>query len=139
MIFLRIRGETIKFASYLKKQTHMEEKSLIVDIENLESLSDKQNYTSILEDKKLEVENLRKNKIKGHITRSRIQWLKDGKKPTSFFCNLENKNFVKKAVRKLELNNGSQITNQKDILREMGNFYNSLLKKIGINIHKTIS
>ena len=40
MICLRIRGETIKFASYLKKQTHMEEKSLIVDIENLESLSD---------------------------------------------------------------------------------------------------
>ena len=53
----------------MKKETHMEEKSLVVDIENLESLSDKQNYTSILEDKKLELENLRKNKIKGHITR----------------------------------------------------------------------
>ena len=50
----------------------MEEKSLIVDIENLESLSDKQNYTSIPEDKKLELENLRKNNIEGHITRSRI-------------------------------------------------------------------
>ena len=60
MIFLGIRGETIKFASYLKKQSHMEEKSLIVDIENLESLSDKQNYTSILEDKKLELEKFKK-------------------------------------------------------------------------------
>ena len=85
IIFLQIRGETIKFASYLKKQTHMEEKSLIVDIENLESFLDKQNYTSILKDKKLELENLRKNEIKGHITKLRIQWLKDGEKPTSFF------------------------------------------------------
>ena len=50
------------------------------------------------------------------------------RKTNLFFCNLENKNFVEKTVRKLELNNGSQITNQKDILREMGNFYNSLFK-----------
>ena len=41
---------------------------------------------------------------------------------------MENKNFVEKTVRKFELNNGSQITNQKDILREMGKFYNSLFK-----------
>ena len=35
IIFLQIRGETIKFVRYLKKQHHMEEKSLIVDIEIL--------------------------------------------------------------------------------------------------------
>ena len=63
----------------------MEEKSLIVDIENLKSLSAKQNYTSLLEDKKMELENLIKNKIRDHIARSQIQWLKDGKKLTSFF------------------------------------------------------
>ena len=36
---------------------------------------------------------------------------------------------LKKTVRKLELNTGSQITNQKDILGEMGNFYNLLFQK----------
>ena len=72
---------------------------MTVDIENLESLSAKQNYTSLLEDKKMELENLRKIKIKDHITRSRIQWLKDGEKLTSFFCNLENKNFVEKSKK----------------------------------------
>ena len=82
VIFLQIRGETIKFASYLKKQHHIEEKSMIVDIEYLESLSDKQNHTSILEDEKFKFEDLRKNQIKGHITR--IQWLKDGEKPIFF-------------------------------------------------------
>ena len=43
-------------------------------------------------------------------------------------CNLKNKNFVEKTVRKLELNNGSHITNQKDILREIVNFYRSPFK-----------
>ena len=32
----RIRGETIKFASYMKKQTDIKEKELLKDIEYLE-------------------------------------------------------------------------------------------------------
>ena len=37
LLFLRIRGETIKFASMLKKKTNLKEKQLINDIESIES------------------------------------------------------------------------------------------------------
>ena len=36
------------------------------------------------------------------LVRSKLQWLKEGKKPTRYFCNLENKYFVEKTVKKLQ-------------------------------------
>ena len=46
--------------------------------------------------------NIGKEKIKGYITRARIQWLDQGEKPTSFFCKLESKQFTEKTIRKLQ-------------------------------------
>ena len=40
VLLLRIRGETIKFASHLKKEIHKNEKQLLKDIEILESVND---------------------------------------------------------------------------------------------------
>ena len=91
MLFLRIRGETIKFASTLKKKQNSHEKTLLQDISNLETTAMGQSNSSLLEDKKIELENLRKEKVRGHITRARLQWLNEGEKPTSFFCKLERK------------------------------------------------
>ena len=83
-LFLSIRGETVKYATYLKKQNNQQEIKLIEDIKNLEKLSDNQRLSSLLEDKKIELENLRKEKVNGHITRSRIQWLSEGERPPPF-------------------------------------------------------
>ena len=71
LLFLAIRGETIKFFSYLKKQRSKTETRLITDVENLEKLA----IDSILSDKKAELKNLRECKIRGEQVRSRIQWL----------------------------------------------------------------
>ena len=59
MIFLQIWGETIKFASFLKKETNLKEEELIRDIEEGEKL----NITSdvhfdVLSDKKAELEKI---------------------------------------------------------------------------------
>ena len=46
---------------------------------------------------------------------------------TTFFFNLEKRNYSKKAlVSKLKLQNGSILTNQFDILEEQSKFYQSL-------------
>ena len=44
-----------------------------------------------LENKKQDLENIRKEKIKGKIIRSRVQWIEEGGKPTKYFCGLESK------------------------------------------------
>ena len=58
MLYLRIRGETIKFASLLKKNNNRREQELIKDIEILESQNDSLDSSNLL-DKKQELESLR--------------------------------------------------------------------------------
>ena len=128
ILFLRIRGETIKFASFLKKTQRNQEKNLLQDIAHLENTPQGQFNLTLLEDKKSELENLRKEKIKGQMTRARLQWLNEGEKPTSFFCKLENRNYTEKTMRKLQTDSGSIITNQKSILKEIHKFYSNLFK-----------
>lgn len=39
----------------------------------------------------LELNELRNRKLKGFIVRARADWIDNGEKPTSYFCNLEKK------------------------------------------------
>jgi hypothetical protein len=43
----------------------------------------------LLENKKQDLENIRKEKIKGKIIHSRVQWIEEGEKPTKYFCGLD--------------------------------------------------
>ena len=63
------------------------------------------------------------------MTRSRMQWLSEGEKPTSYFCKLESKQFTEKTIRKLQINNCAILTDQKQILAEVEKFYGNLFKK----------
>ena len=93
-LYMRIRGESIKFASNLKKMNDSQEKELKKDIEILESNSSLSR--EILDDKKQELEKLREHKLKGHLIRSRLNWLNEGEKPSKYFCNLEKKTSQKR-------------------------------------------
>ena len=73
-------------------------------------------------------ENLRECKVKGDAIRSRAQWLMEGEKPSSFFCNLERRNFVEKTIKKLQDKEGHYITAQGDILKETEKFYTRLFQ-----------
>ena len=129
LLFLRIRGETIKFASVLKKQTNNREKQLIADIESIESDENLRCiHSNLLTDKKSELRNLRESKVKGEAIRSRAQGLMKGEKPSSFFCNLERRNFVEKTIKKLQDKEGHYITAQGDILKETEKFYTKLFQ-----------
>ena len=89
VLILRIRDETIKFASCLKKQTDIKEKELY---EYLESGTNTSNPNlQLLSDKKVELQKIREYKINGQQLRNKMQWVSEGEKPTRYFCNLENK------------------------------------------------
>jgi hypothetical protein len=89
---MEIRGKTISYSSYKRKERDKIERDLLKDIDTLEC-NVNQASIQLLENRKQDLENIRKEKIKGKIIRSRVQWIEEGDKPTKYFCGLESKNF----------------------------------------------
>lgn len=129
-LMMEIRGKTISFSSFKKKQKLKQENTLIKEIEILENKTDNTHTDlEILETKHTELENLRKEKIKGQIIRSKSSLVEDNEKPSKYFLNLESRNFVNKTITRLQKDNGEIIRNQKEILNEIKNFYLDLYSK----------
>ena len=97
-MLLRLRSESIKYASNAKRKQNNLENKLKVDIEKLESESD-DNPSNILEIKKMELEEIRSERMKGQWVRSHSQWNIEGKKPSKYFCSLETKNYLSKTIK----------------------------------------
>ena len=125
MLLLRIRGESIKFASFQKRQTCELENKLVNEIAFLEANQCPQD-SDTLEDKKKELEKIRDIAIQGTVIRSRAQWLNEGERPSKYFCSLEKYNYTEKTIRCVQLDSGKKITDQKDILKEVQHFYSKL-------------
>ena len=66
---------------------------------------------------KIELEELREEKLRGGLIRSWAQYIDANEKPSKFFLNLENRKFV------LKQKDGSSIQQPKEILKEMHLFY----------------
>ena len=77
----------------------------------------------MLETKKEELENVRREKIKGIIVRSRVRWAEEGEKPTKYFCSVESRNYINKTISRVEKDNGQIVTKQENILLEVIQFY----------------
>ena len=127
-LLMTIRGKTIRFSSKLKKQQNTKETDLVHEIENLEKDPNLSQLTDLLNDKKEELQEIRKIKLKGNMIRSRAQWLTQGENPTKIFCALENKNFLDKTIKKISNQNNQIITNQEDILKELELYYTKLFE-----------
>lgn len=114
VLLMEIRGLSISHSSHKKKEREKIEISLIREITSLES----QEHTNfeLIEQKKTNLENLRKHKLQGHFIRSRVRWIEQGEKPTKYFLNLESRNFLNKTIKKVELEEGEIIHKQSNIL-----------------------
>ena len=119
-LLLEIRGKTISYSSFRKKEKDRQENQLVKEIEDMEN-SENLNLIAI-ENKKKTLENLRKVKIQGIITRSRVRWIEEGEKPTKYFLSLEKRNFISKTIPMLCTENNTLITDQKEILNEVKDF-----------------
>ena len=123
VLLMEIRGKTISYASFKKKQTDKTENKLIQEINNLEQ---ENSNNTLLEEKREALKDLRTRKLEGLKIRSRAKWIDQGEKVTKYFCNLENRNYVSKNMPNIWKNDGSKTTNQKEIVEEVGSFYETL-------------
>ena len=124
-LLLAIRGKTISFATFKKKETLLEEKNLEKQIHDIES-NVQGGDVQELERLKIKLQDIRNVRIDGIAVRSKIRWINEGEKVSKYFCNMENRNFIDKSMFVLERENGEVITDQKDILNEVQAFYKEL-------------
>ena len=125
-LLMEIRGKTISYSSYKKKQNQQKEEKLEKEIEQMEELEHID--TEMIKNKKLELENLRKERIQGIMIRAKIKWAEEGEKSTKYFCSLEPRNYINKTVPKIQTDDGNIIQEQQDILKEIKHFYSYLYK-----------
>ena len=101
ILLMEIRGMTISYSSFKKRERDKLEKMLVSDIETLENEDTDMDFT-LLEEKRASLEQLRKQKLQGHMIRSRARWVEEGEKPTKYFCHLESRNFLNKTIKRVE-------------------------------------
>lgn len=127
-LLMEIRGKTISYSSYKAKCRNTKENDLIKEIELMENNFCTENKER-LDTLHNELNALRAEKVKGHIIRSRAQYIDMGEKPTNFFCQLEKMNSSSKSIPFIEKDDGSLIFNQSEILNETSCFYEKLYSK----------
>ena len=82
---------------------------------------------------KAKLEKLLNKKIKGTILHSKARWYENGEKNSSYFLNLEKRNFLRKNISKLKLSNGEETDDAKTILEEGKAFYKNLYSTRNVN------
>ena len=129
-----IRNESIKYASYKKKERNNRENQLIEEINLIkgkltkQSEIDQANELLRLKEKNQELQNLYEQDIKGYIIRAKAEYIEGGEKNSKYFANLEKKRSEAKTLHRL-VTERNEITNQKEILEEVRRFYEKMYNK----------
>ena len=117
-LLAKIRSETIKYSSKMKKSHQLYTKKLMSRIESLESDPSPDNWDELAKCKD-ELKEARNKELEGLKIRTRMSWLVDGENPSKYLSALEKKHFIDKTIKKLKKDDGSVITDQGTILQEV--------------------
>ena len=134
-IKLMIRGKTISYASYKKKEREKQETELK---ETLKTLYDKPLDDDIkfqINEKENLLRQIREEKVKGILLRAKSRWKVEGEKSTRYFCNLEKRHYTEKSMNKIITDEGNEKTNIKEILHEQKLFYERLYRSQNLDVN----
>ena len=125
-----IRGKTISYSSFIKRQNQKVEKELENELENLHILEGTNPNCKDIKDNIKDAEDklkvYREKKINGIMARAKARWETEGEKCTNYFCNLEKRHYNEKIIPKLIVGDGQEINDQFLILNEQKVFYETL-------------
>jgi len=126
---LQIRGKTISYAAWRKKEQNKTENSLEKEINFLQqslNVSPCEETQRKFAQNQNELQELREHKMRGIAIRSKANWITRGEKSTKYFLNLEKRHYTNKLIPKLVLKDATKITDQNDIIREQECSYEKL-------------
>ena len=122
---MEIRGKSISYSCFKKRERDKEEKDLITKIEQLEH-SQTPDKVLLFNEAKDQLNIIRKEKMKGYLIRARAKNIDENEKPTKYFCKLESYNYTSKIIPSIEKDDGTLITEQDKILEEAKSYYEKL-------------
>ena len=108
LLKLIIRGRTISYSSFKKKERNKRENNLENTLQKLQL--GKENNTEELNRVESELIKLREDTISRINMRTKAKWNVEGDRSSKYFWNLEKRHFTEKAIPKLIVDNGIEIT-----------------------------
>ncbi len=139
MLKLNIRSKTIPYAAKMKRERVQREQTCEKEVEKLyielsknPSDNNKQKY----EAKQTELQEIREPIIHGAIARAKARWYKEGEKCTNYFCSLEKKHYEEKLMKKIVMDDHTEIYEQEDIIKAQKNYYENLYTSRETNTEK---
>ena len=75
---------------------------------------------------KTELQSIYEEKGKQDIFRAKCRWLENGERPTKYFFNLEKRNYNKKTISELRLQDDSTTNNRNVILDQIETYFKNL-------------
>ena len=134
MMKLKIREQSLKYATAKKAKMSRREEELEKEINSLQNYIDSSHMNSndtteafgILEFRKKELEKIIEYHTQGSILRARCRWYNEGEKNTKYFVNLEKRHFKQGAITQLKVDDENFATTDKEVLNQCESFYRNL-------------
>ena len=130
---MEIRSTTI---SYTKHKAKLSSDRLLEIRRELDQLDDiicnnffSPNITQILQlydDLKTELKSFYENKGRQVMFRAKCRWVENGERPTKYFFNLEKRNYNRKTISELRIQDDSTTCNVKQILDQIEDYFKKL-------------
>ena len=134
LIKMELRTETITYSKANRKELKNRETVLQTKIDALDNkiCHENEHFNQTLLDEyesiKIELKEIYEKRGQEAMFRSKTRWIEKGEKPTNYFFNLEKRNYEKKVIAQLKLENGVIISDMKQINKEIESFYSNLLE-----------
>ena len=117
-----------KIAKINKVKTINIERELI-ELQNKKQASNREEIEKRINLLENELKTFYEKKTEGAMIRAKAKWLKDAEQNTTYFFNLEKRNYINKTIQQLINDKGDTITDFKEVLAEERSFYKSLYSK----------
>ena len=131
-VIINMRTETISYSIHKRRTLMAEENKLVKEIQEMEYLDEENESEEIqsrLTECKEKLEELRKVKIEGIVTRSRTRWYEQGEKSTAYFMGLEKRNYSNKLIASLFDSNNEKKTLQTEIMDILVEHFSNLFSE----------
>ena len=133
MIKMEIRSATITYSKNKCKSIGNREQELIQKLDHLDGTICN-NFSSphidgVLreyDELKTELQSIYEEKGKQAIFRAKCRWVENGERPTKYFFNLEKRNYKKKTISELRLQDDSTTNNGNAILYQIETYFKNL-------------
>ena len=134
LIKMEIRAKTIKFSKSKRSELKKRELTLQTELEELDrkicnrttNMDQDQDVLKAYDAAKGELKEIYNLRCKEAIFRSRAKWIEEGEKPTKYFFNLEKRNYEKKTILQVKLENGKTTSDLKKVNKEIGRFFSNM-------------